>query len=180
MNRTVAIILIVVALVALLYGYAKKKGVTLALGKVPNRPPKVRLVYSKKMKPSDRPKITGSDSAVDVLRTIWSKQMDAREEFYVLLLDRSNRVLGYQLLSKGGITGTVADIRLLLSVALQSLATSIILAHNHPSGNLSPSQSDKGITHKIVDAGKRMDITVLDHIILTKDGYYSFADEGIL
>jgi len=98
----------------------------------------------------------------------------------ILLLDRSNSVLGYDMLSMGGITGTVADIRLLYSVALNSLATSIIMSHNHPSGNMIPSQSDIDLTKKVKEVGKVMDIQLLDHIIISTDRYYSFADEGML
>jgi len=144
------------------------------------RPPKIRIVYSKKLKTSERPKITRSAEAVEVLRSVWSSQIEAREEFVVLMLDRSNRVLGYQLLSKGGISGTVADIRLIFSVALEALASSIILAHNHPSGNLKPSEADLTLTRKVKEASKVIDIALLDHFILTKEGHYSFADEGDL
>jgi len=144
------------------------------------RPPKIRIVYSKKLKTSERPKITRSTEAVEVLRSVWSSQIEAREEFVVLMLDRSNRVLGYQLLSKGGISGTVADIRLIFSVALEALASSIILAHNHPSGNLKPSEADLTLTRKVKEASKVIDIALLDHFILTKEGHYSFADEGDL
>jgi DNA repair protein RadC len=157
---------------------AKKAHEKKSLGKIPTRPPKNRIVYSKKIKNEDRPKISKSQDAVDVFRELWSSQIEVREEFIVLLVDRSNRVLGYQLLSKGGMTGTVADIKLIYSVALESLASSIIIAHNHPSGNIQPSASDLQLTKKIQEAGKYIDITLLDHIILTKESHYSFADEG--
>ncbi|OFY79631.1 MAG: DNA repair protein [Bacteroidetes bacterium RIFOXYA12_FULL_38_20] len=148
--------------------------------KTKNRPPKLRIVYSKKLKTADRQKISSSADAYRLLKDIWSKQIETREEMLVLLLDRSNNVLGYHLLSVGGITGTVADLRLLFSVALESLATSVILSHNHPSGNLSPSEQDTTLTRKIKEAGVIMDITLLDHLIITNEGYYSFADEGII
>jgi len=83
------------------------------------------------------------------------------------------------LLSKGGITGTIADVRLILSVALKTLASGLILAHNHPSGNLKPSEADKQITSKIRQAAKLLDIELLDHIIISSEGYYSFTDDGI-
>lgn len=150
------------------------------LGKVPVKPPKIRIVYSKKLKPSERPKISSSTDAAKVLREIWSSQMEVREEFVVLMLDRSNRVLGYHLLSKGGLSATVVDIRILYAAALESLASSIILAHNHPSGNLKPSQSDIQVTQKVKNAGKQQDIELLDHIIMTKESFYSFADNGHL
>lgn len=152
------------------------------LGKsiIATRPPKLRIVYSKKQNPSDRLKITSSSDAYKILQEIWSKQIETREEMIILLLDRSNHILGYHILSMGGITGTVADLRLLFSVALKSLSTSFILAHNHPSGNLNPSQADIDLTRKIKEAGKIMDIQLLDHLIMTKNEYYSFADEGSL
>lgn len=169
----------VVSVVMGIWYYHRKKKEN-SLGKLsPNvRPPRVRIVYSKKH--GDRKQITSSNDAYQVLKTIWSKQIDTREEMIILLLDRSNSVLGYHVLSMGGITGTVADIRLLFSVALNSLATSVIMSHNHPSGNLNPSQQDKDLTRKVQDAGKLMDIQLLDHVIITRESYYSFADEGLI
>jgi len=101
------------------------------------------------------------------------------EEFMVLLLNRANRVLGCLKLSKGGLTGTVVDLRILYGTALKAMASGIIIAHNHPSNNLSPSDEDRKLTKKIRDAGKLLDINLLDHLILGTDGsYVSFADEG--
>ncbi|MBP7077526.1 MAG: JAB domain-containing protein [Bacteroidales bacterium] len=160
----------------------KRKQQLKGLGKavVTSRPPRVRIVYSKKQISGDRKSITSSKDAYDILTDIWSKQIDTREEMIVLLLDRSNSVLGYHVLSMGGITGTVADLRLLFSVALNSLATSVIMSHNHPSGNLNPSKQDQDLTKKVQDAGKLMDIQLLDHVIITNSSYYSFADEGLI
>lgn len=175
-------LLILVILLGLLFTYlAFRKTDEEQLGKVKvSRPPKIRIVYSRKQKPSDRFKITNSETAVQLLRQIWSNQIEVREEFILLLLDRNNRVLGYELLSKGGISGTVADIRLIFSVALKALASGIVLAHNHPSGNLNPSIADEQITKRIKEAGNTFNIPVLDHIIITKETYYSFADNGKL
>jgi DNA repair protein RadC len=160
----------------------KQKRDMQGLGKTPavSKPPHVRIVYSKNQPNSERLKVTSSDAAYRILKDIWSKQIETREEFIILLLDRSNAVLGYHMLSMGGITGTVADIRLLYSLALKSLATGIIVSHNHPSGNLNPSQADRTLTKRIKEAGVILDITLLDHVIITTDGYYSFADEGDL
>lgn len=164
-------------IVAVLY----KKNRNNQLGKLKvNRPPKIRIVYSKKLKNKDRPKITSSDSAEKVLREIWSSQMEIREEIIVLLLDRKNRVLGYYLLSQGGISSTIADIKLIYSVALESLSSGIIIAHNHPSGSTEPSPQDISLTAKIKAAGNHLEISLLDHLILTKESYYSFADNGRL
>ena len=106
--------------------------------------------------------------------------LDYRESFQILLLSRSNTVLGFTEISKGGISGTVTDIRLIFQAALKANSSAIILCHNHPSGNLYPSEADRNITSRIKEAGKVLDITVLDHIILTSDGYYSFADENLI
>ncbi len=100
------------------------------------------------------------------------------EEFWILLLNRANRVLSKKRLSSGGISGTVADSRLIFKEAIESLASSIIVCHNHPSGNRKPSHSDINLTEKLVKAGKLLEIAVLDHLIVTENGYYSFADEG--
>jgi len=176
----VAIIIVVLSVIAMIAIKRKQADQVEEIGKVSSkfRPPKLRIVYSKKQNAKDRNKITGSDAVYKLLLEIWSKQIDTREEIIILLLDRSNNVLGYHVLSMGGITGTVADLRLLFGVALKSLATSVILAHNHPSGNLNPSQSDITLTKKVKEAGNIMDIQLLDHLIVTKDGYYSFMDEG--
>ena len=102
------------------------------------------------------------------------------EEFWIIYLNNSNRVLRKSQLSKGGITGTLVDIRLVLKEALELSSTSIILAHNHPSGTLIPSQADKDLTYKLKTAAASMDINVLDHLILSSGGYFSFADSGLL
>jgi DNA repair protein RadC len=102
------------------------------------------------------------------------------EVFVVVFLNRANRINHYEIISEGGITGTVADPRIILKKALEEDAVSIILCHNHPSGNLLPSRADEELTQKIKEASKYFDIKVLDHIIVSEEGYYSFADEGIL
>lgn len=103
------------------------------------------------------------------------------EEFKLLLMNRSNSVLGILPVSKGGISGTVTDIRLIYQGAIKANASGIIVCHNHPSGNLNPSESDTKLTHKIKEAGLLMDIQLLDHLIIISDGgYYSFADNGLL
>ena len=100
------------------------------------------------------------------------------EEFWVLYLNNHNKMMRSVCISKGGITGTVVDIRQIFNIALREQATSIILAHNHPSGNIKPSQADLNLTKKIAEAGKVLDIAVLDHLIITEKAYYSFRDEG--
>lgn len=126
-------------------------------------------------------KIKNSQEIADMLRNNWEPgTLEANESFYLVLLNRSNRVKGIILHSKGGLTGTVIDVRTILSAALLSLSCSIIIAHNHPSGSLEPSEADQKITRKLKEAAKHMDITILDHVIMTKESYFSFADEGIL
>ncbi len=140
----------------------------------------VELHYRNKMLVSDMPKITSSTDAVSYLRSIWSVHIERIEEFMAVCLNRANRVLGWSKISSGGISGTVADPRVIFQIGLKSNASSIILAHNHPSGNKEPSQSDIALTHKLRDAGNTLDIQVLDHIILTSESFYSCADEGII
>jgi DNA repair protein RadC len=107
-------------------------------------------------------------------------QIEYSEQFFVLMLDRANKLYCYKLLSSGGMAGTVVDLRLLFQSALLAHATSIILVHNHPSGNIQPSQSDLILTKRIVDAGKLLEITILDHIIVSDASFYSFANEGLV
>ena len=104
----------------------------------------------------------------------------AHEEFWVVYLNNSNKIIFKAQLSKGGITGTIVDVRLVFKIALEQNAVAIVLAHNHPSGKLQASEADIQVTKKIKNAGLQLDIPVLDHIILTEHGYFSFADEGIL
>ncbi len=100
------------------------------------------------------------------------------EEFWILLLNRANKVIGKHLVSKGGVTGTVVDPKVVYKIAIEHMATGIILCHNHPSGNLSPSDADISLTRKLCEGGKLLDIQVLDHLIVAGDKYFSFADEG--
>ena len=103
-----------------------------------------------------------------------------REEFWVLLLSRSNKLMEKVKISQGGVSGTITDIRIILQSAFSKLASAMILCHNHPSGNLKPSEADQKITRKITEAAKLMDIAVLDHIIVGDDSYFSFADENLM
>jgi DNA repair protein RadC len=117
----------------------------------------------------------------DIARYLQTKLKDHRHEvFAVLFLNRANKINHFEIISEGGITGTVADPRIILRKALEEDAVNIILCHNHPSGSLKPSRADEELTKKIKAAALLLDIAVLDHIIVSEDGYYSFADEGIL
>jgi DNA repair protein RadC len=141
----------------------------------------VELSYKSKVKASERPRITQSKDAADLLTNLWSKdKIEFVEEFKVLLLNRANRVLGMVEISSGGVTGTVADPKLVLVAAIKANACGIIISHNHPSGNTKPSRADEELTQKIKLGAQYLDIKLLDHIIITTEGYLSFADEGLL
>jgi len=122
--------------------------------------------------------ITKSSDVADYLKSLLRDYK--HEVFAVLFLNRSNKINHFQIISEGGITGTVADPRIILKRALEEDAVSLVLCHNHPSGSLKPSRADEELTLKIKEAAKYFDIKVLDHLIVSDDGYYSFADEGIL
>lgn len=121
-------------------------------------------------------KIVSSKTVFEIMQPIIGELI--HEEFWVLYLNNSNKVLAKSQISKGGITGTVVDKRLIFKIAFENNATSIILTHNHPSGKLEPSQADIEITKELKLAGKQLDVRVLDHIIITEHGYFSFADEN--
>lgn len=123
-------------------------------------------------------KITSSASAFELLQPILGDL--PHEEFWIIYVNNSNKVIQKSQLSKGGITGTLVDVRLVLKTALEVGATGLLLAHNHPSGTLKPSTADKQITSKLKIAAQSLDIKVLDHLIITETTYFSFADEGII
>lgn len=124
------------------------------------------------------PQIRSSKDVADIFQPILSDLL--HEEFWILFLNRSNKVITQMKLSQGGISGTVTDVRIVMKKAIECLASGIIVCHNHPSGNLNPSESDSKITQKIKDAGSLMDIQLLDHLIISDKDYYSFADNGVL
>jgi len=125
-------------------------------------------------------KIDCSKNAADFIRNFYSDDIEIFESFFILLLNRANKTIGYAKISQGGITSTVVDVKLIAKYAVESLASSIILAHNHPSGNINPSKADEEITNKSISALKFIDVNVVDHIILTSESYYSFADNGLI
>jgi DNA repair protein RadC len=139
----------------------------------------ISLVYKNKVRADDRPKITTSKDAYVLFRENWDDMtINLYEEFKVLLVDNSNRCMGIAKISQGGITSTTVDIRLIFALAMKARANGIILGHNHPSGNTRPSFSDIELTQKIMEAGKVLDVQVLDHLILGEDKYLSMADRG--
>lgn len=126
----------------------------------------------------EAPRITSSADVYSLMKPLLSDL--PHEEFWLVLLNRANKVIRKQNISQGGISGTIADPKLIFNHALNQLASSIILVHNHPSGNTKPSEADKHLTKQLADAGKLLEIAVLDHIIFTDNSYFSFADENLL
>jgi len=139
----------------------------------------IKLSYTNTTKNNET--ISTSEKAYEIFNKIWDQGLiQLQEEFKMLLLDRNNKLLGFYSLSKGGISGTVVDLKILFAVALKSKASAIILAHNHPSGNLKASAEDIELNKKIKSASKFLDILFLDHLIITKNGFSSFCDEGLM
>ncbi len=126
----------------------------------------------------ERPKISSSRDVFEVMQPLIGDL--SHEEFWTLFLNRANKIITPFKVSQGGIAGTVIDVRIIMKSAIENLATSIILTHNHPSGNLQPSDNDLQITRKMKEAGVLIDIPILDHLIVSSHGYYSFADEGLI
>ena len=142
----------------------------------------ITVLYERKTIELEKDKIKSSGDIISVLKEVYEKnKISYQEEVIILYLINSNKLLGYQKLCTGGLTSAIIDVRLIYSTALKSLATGIIISHNHPSGNTRPSRTDELITQKLVEAGKLFDINVLDHIIVNPDfEFFSFADEGYL
>ena len=141
----------------------------------------IQLTYKSDVKPSLRPKISSSKDAYDVLRNNWDdSRIEFIEQFKVMLLNRAHKVLGIFDVSTGGVSGTVADPKIIFASAIKANASGIIVAHNHPSGNLSASQADIDLTKRLKEGGKVLEVQLLDHLILTTEGYFSFADEGMI
>ena len=139
----------------------------------------IKITYDPKIPASKQPKIISSDSAHDIFRAHW-KNVKHIESFYIILLNRANHCIGIKHISTGGLSGTVADPKVIMQTALKANASSLILGHNHPSGDMKPSQNDIDLSKKLKSAGQFLDLQVLDHLILGWDSYYSFADEGLI
>lgn len=125
-------------------------------------------------------KVTCSRDSEYAFRKVWPEDMDVRECCMALFLNRRNNTRGYYLISVGGVAGTVVDAKLIFQAAIAIGASSIVIAHNHPSGNLNPSQADLKLTNRLKEGAEIMDMVILDHLILTEDSYMSFADQGLL
>ncbi|ABQ06596.1 JAB domain-containing protein [Flavobacterium johnsoniae] len=141
----------------------------------------IELIYRSKVSASQRPQITSSRRAYELALQNWDEnKIEFIEQCKIMLLSQSHKVLGIYEMSSGGIAGTVVDIRLLFTAALKAAAVNVILIHNHPSGNTAPSDADRQITSKAVKAGQFLDVKILDHLIISSESYYSFADDGAL
>lgn len=141
----------------------------------------IEIVYKNKTPVKDRPKVTCSREAMTILRSVWdTNKIELVEQFKIMLMDRRNACIGISEVGTGGISGCVVDPKIVFATALKSRASGIILSHNHPSGNLTASQADIDLTRKMKEAGKFLEIQVLDHIIMTSEHYYSFADDGLM
>jgi len=139
----------------------------------------IQVVYRNACKPSQRPQILRSKDAFELLMQSWDEnKIEFIEQAKVILLNKSNRVLGISEISSGGVSGTIVDPKVVFVTALKANASSILLAHNHPSGNLKPSEQDKRLTEKFIEASKFLDIRFIDHLIVSTEGYYSFGDDA--
>lgn len=141
----------------------------------------IGVYFKNKVKPSERPALKRSKECYQVLRESWDENtIDIQETFRVMLLNNNCRLLGIYDLSRGTMTSTLVDVRMILIAALATGATRLVLSHNHPSGSLRPSFSDLGLTQKVKDAARLFDIDVIDHLIISTEGYRSMAEEGEL
>ncbi|AYQ30975.1 RadC family protein [Runella sp. SP2] len=141
----------------------------------------VEIVYKNKIPFEDRIQITSSSTAYDILRQSWDdNRIELVEQFKILLLDRRHTCLGVSDIATGGITGCLVDPRIIFATALKTRASSLILAHNHPSGTLKPSEADLDLTRKLMQGGKLLEISVIDHLIVTPHRYCSLADDGLM
>lgn len=141
----------------------------------------VQITYRPSFKVSERLQISRSQDAYRIFIQEWdSGKIELLEEFKILLLNRRNRVLGIVHISSGGLSGTVADPKVIFTAGLKACASGIILCHNHPSGELDPSGEDIALTRRMKEAGKILDLQILDHLIISNETYYSFGDDGIL
>jgi len=141
----------------------------------------VQVSYKPDFKASERPKITSSKQAYDLFIQHWDVgKIEFLEQSKMILLNRENRVLGIIDISTGGVSGTILDPKIIFSIALKANTSSIIISHNHPSGNLKPSHADIRLTNQLKEGGKLLEIVVWDHLIISNDSYYSFADDGMM
>jgi DNA repair protein RadC len=142
--------------------------------------PEITVFYKDRVKTSERAVVKASEDAAKILSVAFEDCMEHHEEAYVLFLNKAHRVLGISCISKGGINGTVIDIRIILQTALKVSASFLMISHNHPSGSLIPSSEDMAVTRSLQKGCQAVGIQMYDHIVMTSEGYMSFADEGLL
>ena len=141
----------------------------------------VSLVYKTNAKFSQRPHVYCSENAYKIFLNHWDKEnLEIQEEFKIMLLNQCNRLIGVCNISKGGVIATVADPKIIFAFALKSLAWNVVLCHNHPSGNLEPSEMDRVLTNKITEGTKYFNIRIADHLIISAENYFSFRDRGLM
>lgn len=146
-----------------------------------NQITEIEVAYRSLIPKANRRKINTSKDAYDIFMSIWDNNLiEYQEHFWILILNRANEVIGTKCMFKGGVSSTIVDVKLLLGLALKCNASSIIVAHNHPSGNMTPSKEDLKLNAKLKNATKQVDIQFLDNLIVTINGYTSFLDEGYL
>lgn len=151
-----------------------------AYGRSP-RLAEIRAVYKSRVKSSERKDIRGPESVVEYLREIWDpRTLELTEDFVILCLNGAHQILGWVRISRGGLGSSLVDPRVIFAIALQTASSALVLAHNHPSGNLEPSREDQRVTNHLIEAGKLLDIRVLDHVILTREGAFSFRENGLI
>ena len=139
----------------------------------------ITIKYETKAKHKDLPKVTQSNDIYNYCKEIWT-DIEYVEKFVILLLNKNLKILGWKLVSQGGVSGTVVDPKIIFQTALKANASCIVMIHNHPSGNLDPSREDKKITKKIYEGGEILDIQLIDHLIISKEGHCSFIDQGLI
>lgn len=140
----------------------------------------VSISYRSGRYTADRNKICSSSCVFEIAREVAKDHIEHHECFYIMMLNNSNKVLGVSKLSQGGITATLVDMRIMFQNIIKANATAFIMFHNHPSGTLRPSEADKSLTAKAKKAAETLDIKLLDHVIITAESFFSFADEGII
>ena len=143
-----------------------------------NKLAEISINYKSNIKPENKIKITSPEESAHQLRNIWNDKIDYQESMYLMLLDRANNILGYTLLATGATTGVLVDIKMILQTALKSNAHGVIMAHNHPSGNIYPSKQDDAITSKVKKGLEAIDVKLLDHLIISTEGFYSYQNEN--
>lgn len=140
----------------------------------------ISVVYKNKIRAKDKIQVSSSNDIYKLMKPVFKDVINHHEEFYIVLLNTGNYVLGISKIAQGGISSTTIDTRIIFQTALKTNSVKIAMVHNHPSTSLNPSHLDKSFTDKMVEAGKLMDIAVVDHVILSTDGYFSFCDRGLL